>query len=147
MEPMSSVPHESITPADVFEAQTLFAQAHQAAEIAREEHVDIEQQLSELRRAYAEQIATEQDGGKPRYSNSERRDTALRQRMAADWPDLLEQEQRAALRKRMAQAELERAESMLKARLAALRYETELLRLEAVTAEAAALPRINRFAR
>jgi hypothetical protein len=114
---------------------------HRTAEDARTAHATIERQISDIRRAYMDDIYAD-PAGKVKYSNQERRDAEAQRRLEAHWPDLLQEEQQAATAKREATAELERSTEALKTYRALAGLVESEKRIEAVMVDVASMPRI-----
>lgn len=116
---------------------------HRTAEDARTTHATIEHQISEIRRAYMDDIYADPQG-KVKYSNQERRDAEAQRRLETHWPDLMQEETVAAQHKREATAELERSEQALKTYRALAGLAEAERRVDAILADVASMPRMIR---
>lgn len=138
---------EQYTTADIFEELRAvlrqYDAIHRTAEDARTTHATIEHQISEIRRAYMDDIYADPQG-KVKYSNQERRDAEAQRRLETHWPDLIQEEATAAQHKRESTAELERSTEALKTYRALAGLLEAERRVEAVLADVASMPRMIR---
>lgn len=135
------------TTADIFEELKAvlrhYDAIHRTAEDARNAHATLDHQISEIRRAYMDDIYADPQG-KVKYSNQERRDAEAQRRLETHWSDLLQEEATAAQHKREATAELERSQEALKTYRALAGLIEAEKRMEAVMTDVASMPRMIR---
>lgn len=116
---------------------------HRTAEAARTDHTTIERQISEIRRAYLDDIYADPTS-KVKFSNQERREAEAQRRLETHWPELVQQEAEASERRRNAAAELERSEQALKTHRVLATLGDAQTRLELESMAVASMPRMIR---
>lgn len=120
-----------------------FDNIHRVAEGARTDHMTLERQITDIRRAYLDDIYVDPQS-KVKYSNQERREAEVERRLTADWPDLVAQEARLAEERRNATAELERSEAALKTYRILAQLVDAQTRMETESMAVASMPRMVR---